>query len=483
MPNPLEPRWKPLWLASAPAAVLLLAAALAAQTEAATRATGPAACPSWLTAAEAPPAKPHKPQTTTTTTVTTTTTATTTAATTTTAAPVSSAAPMIRVATSPAVEIVPGSTMVGASRAVLVAAVTTHGGPALVTAQYSRGKADSVCTRVQEAAKPRVQIVLSQLRPGTRYRFRVAVKNAAGTTVGGTGTFVTLPAGRIAQGVTVGTMRVGRFTRAAALAALSRPAAAPISLTYAGAYWHVAPSKLGLRVGAKSALARAAQAAPGTQLPSPSISVDRSQLRIYVAALARRWSRKPQAAGVKLVGRHAVVTRARAGIAIDSTRLTAELDKQLETGTRARITLPTTVNRTVTGPPQKAVVVRLGSQTLTAYLNGKPILKTPVTTGRPALPTPIGSFSVQFRASPYVFNSPWPPGSPYYYPPTPVTWAMEFYDGDFLHDDPAEPASDFGSDSQNGYFASHGCVHVPHDQMAFLFNWLPVGAPVIVAES
>jgi lipoprotein-anchoring transpeptidase ErfK/SrfK len=60
---------------------------------------------------------------------------------------------------------------------------------------------------------------------------------------------------------------------------------------------------------------------------------------------------------------------------------------------------------------------------------------------------------------------------------------MEFYDGDFLHDDPGEPDSEFGADSQNGYFASHGCVHIPHSVMSFLYNWLPVGAPVIVAEN
>ena len=132
---------------------------------------------------------------------------------------------------------------------------------------------------------------------------------------------------------------------------------------------------------------------------------------------------------------------------------------------------------------QKAVVVRLGSQTLTAYLNGRAVLKTPVTTGRPALPTPIGSYFVHYRASPYTFVSPWPPGSPYYYPPASVTWAMYFFDNDFLHDDPAEPSSAYGAGSQYGSYASHGCVHVPHSVMAWLYTWLPVGAPVIVSQT
>ena len=63
-----------------------------------------------------------------------------------------------------------------------------------------------------------------------------------------------------------------------------------------------------------------------------------------------------------------------------------------------------------------------------------------------------------------------------------MTWAMYFYDNDFLHDDPAEPSSAYGAGSEYGPYASHGCVHVPHDAMAFLYDWLPVGAPVIVSQ-
>jgi len=128
-------------------------------------------------------------------------------------------------------------------------------------------------------------------------------------------------------------------------------------------------------------------------------------------------------------------------------------------------------------------VIRLGAQTLTAYLNGKPVLRTPVTTGRPALPTPVGSYRIEAAYSPYTFVSPWPQGSPYWYPPTPVTWAMPFYNGDFIHDDPGEPASAFGRGSEYGPYASHGCVHVPHAAMAFLFHWLPIGATLIVARA
>jgi lipoprotein-anchoring transpeptidase ErfK/SrfK len=95
----------------------------------------------------------------------------------------------------------------------------------------------------------------------------------------------------------------------------------------------------------------------------------------------------------------------------------------------------------------------------------------------------VGSYHIEAAYTPFTFVSPWPPGSPYWYPPTPVTWAMPFYDGDFLHNDPGEPASAFGKGSEYGAYASHGCVHVPHAAMAFLFHWLPIGATVVVARA
>ena len=231
------------------------------------------------------------------------------------------------------------------------------------------------------------------------------------------------------------------------------------------------------------AVAAALVATPGQQLARPKVSVDAAQLRSYVASLSLHWSREPAQPSVRLVGDHAVVTPARSAVTVKTRQMVSLIAHELATGDRELLPLVVQRGDVKTTTQQKAVVVRLATQTLTAYLNGKPVLQTPVTTGRPALPTPIGSFSVLNRESPYTFHSPWPHGSPYWYPPTPVTWAMEFYNGDFIHDDPGEPSTAFGSNSQAGYFASHGCVHVPHDVMAFLYNWLPVGAPLIVAQN
>jgi lipoprotein-anchoring transpeptidase ErfK/SrfK len=376
-----------------------------------------------------------------------------------------------------------GPVQVGSTSAVVTASLAAGAGPVSLTAEYSQTGSPPACALVRTPQQSTVQLVLRGLRASTRYHVQLAVKSGANVTLSNASSFVTLPPATIAAGVTVGQTRVGRMSRTAALAALNHSVGKPLSLTYAGARWQVLPSRVGAHAAVADAVAAALTATPGQQLPQLKVSVDSTVLHSYVAALGLRWSHKPAQTSVRLVGKHAVVIPASSGVSIQTTQLTTEIEHELATGERTLLSLGVQTTRApAAATPQKAVVVRLSTQTLTAYLNGKPVLQTPVTTGRPALPTPIGSYSVLNRNSPYVFHSPWAPGSPYWYPPTPVTWAMEFYDGDFLHDDPGEPASDFGSDSQNGYFASHGCVHIPHDAMAFLYNWLPVGAPVIVAE-
>ncbi len=377
-----------------------------------------------------------------------------------------------------------GRAAVGSTSALLTGSVAAGAGPVSVTAEYWQTDSPPVCAPVRATQQNSLRLVLRGLRPSVRYRFRFAVKSGAAATLSKSGSFVTLPPATIAEGVTVGETRVGRMDRAAAVAVLNHSVGQPLRIAYAGARWQVLPSRLGAHVDIADAVAAAFAAAPGQQLRKLRVSVDPAVLNSYVAALGRRWSHKPAQADIRLVGKHAVVVAARPGVAVKTIQLATQIEHELTTGERSLLSLGVQTTRVPEdATPEKAVVVRLSSQTLTAYLNGKPVLETPVTTGRPALPTPIGSFSVLNRNSPYVFHSPWPAGSPFWYPPTPVTWAMEFYDGDFLHDDPGEPSSDFGSDSQNGYFASHGCVHIPHDAMAFLYDWLPIGAPVIVAES
>jgi len=126
----------------------------------------------------------------------------------------------------------------------------------------------------------------------------------------------------------------------------------------------------------------------------------------------------------------------------------------------------------------KVIVISLSRQVLTAYQDGNAILTTFVATGRPALPTPPGVYHIFARYSPYQMISPWPYGSPYWYPNSWTNWAMEFRGGGyFIHDAPWRSWYGPGANLYNG---THGCVNVPYSPMATLWNWAPNGTTVVV---
>ncbi len=152
-------------------------------------------------------------------------------------------------------------------------------------------------------------------------------------------------------------------------------------------------------------------------------------------------------------------------------------------GVQASLPISVSVPITTSYGMGKVIVVNLVAQSLTAYDNGQVVLAAPVTTGMPGLRTPTGTFSIHWKATRYLFISPWPKGSPYYYSPEWATWVMNFLAGGFdIHDAPWEPVSAFGPGSENGPDASHGCVHVPYIAMQFLFAWSPDGTTVVIAS-
>lgn len=133
----------------------------------------------------------------------------------------------------------------------------------------------------------------------------------------------------------------------------------------------------------------------------------------------------------------------------------------------------------------KVIVVNTGEQELYAYENGDLVYSTSVMTGRGSLPTPLGTFHIFAKLSPTTFTSPWPEGSPNWYPPTYINYALEFKPGGFfLHD--ATWHSVFGPGSNGWHYdprfgwqnGSHGCVAMPLSAAAWLYNWAPIGTVV-----
>jgi len=139
----------------------------------------------------------------------------------------------------------------------------------------------------------------------------------------------------------------------------------------------------------------------------------------------------------------------------------------------------------IKGMPGQAVVISFQDQHLWAYQNGQVVLDSPVTTGIRGVTdfgTDFGPMKVLWKDHPHTMKSPWPKGSPYYYPDTVVQWATFFTKtGESIHDANWEPDNALGPGSQfNPSFRSHGCVHIPAGKAQWMYDWAPLGMPVIV---
>jgi lipoprotein-anchoring transpeptidase ErfK/SrfK len=127
----------------------------------------------------------------------------------------------------------------------------------------------------------------------------------------------------------------------------------------------------------------------------------------------------------------------------------------------------------------KVILISLKDQQLAAYQDGATILTTPVTTGRPALPTPTGNFQVLRKSHPWIMRSDFPRWSPYWYPDSPVTYVLWFTNaGHGIHDAPWR--SRYGPGTEAG--GSHGCVNVPFPAERILFNWADIGTRVVIRD-
>lgn len=117
------------------------------------------------------------------------------------------------------------------------------------------------------------------------------------------------------------------------------------------------------------------------------------------------------------------------------------------------------------------IEVDLTNQTLYLYKDTQCILETPIVTGCVSryMRTPTGVYKVLVRRMHVVLK-----GEDY---ETYVKYWMQFYGGYGLHD--AYWRWQFGG-NEYLYNGSHGCVNIPSDNAAFVFENIHVGYPVIV---
>ena len=134
----------------------------------------------------------------------------------------------------------------------------------------------------------------------------------------------------------------------------------------------------------------------------------------------------------------------------------------------------------------KVIVVSLREQVARFYDSGKLVKADNVTTGAPDLPSIAGIHCVLYKEQNTVFRSPDPPGSPHYYQPTPIHYALLYsYSGYEMHD--AWWRNEFGLYTNLPHYdpaafngGSHGCVNFALSDSGWVYSWADIGTPMIV---
>jgi len=123
-----------------------------------------------------------------------------------------------------------------------------------------------------------------------------------------------------------------------------------------------------------------------------------------------------------------------------------------------------------TAKAPKSIVVSIGQQAMWAFKGDQVVLSSYVSTGRAGFDTPLGTYAILTKLPSQTMEG--VIGGEYYNVPD-VPWVMYFTNGGHaLHG--TYWHSNFGTPM------SHGCVNLPMDVAAWLYDWAPVGTPVLI---
>jgi lipoprotein-anchoring transpeptidase ErfK/SrfK len=165
------------------------------------------------------------------------------------------------------------------------------------------------------------------------------------------------------------------------------------------------------------------------------------------------------------------------GIRVGDTSAAAQsLAAQLLASKGAAYTLPVTQTafKTVKAPTGgKWIEVDIVTKRMYAYNQGELVRTFLISSGASATPTVTGRFTIYSKYRSQNMSGANADGSSYFQPAVP--YVNYFFQDYAIHGNYWRPASYFGNVN-----SSHGCVGVQVDDSAWIYNWAPIGTPVIV---
>ena len=215
------------------------------------------------------------------------------------------------------------------------------------------------------------------------------------------------------------------------------------------------------------------------QISSDSISVDQDAIKTYIQDLATKYNTiyVPRTFHTSY-GNDVTVSDNEYGFQIDQDGEMQQLLKDIASGSEvSRDPVYSISAMQRNGSDDLAgsyIEVSLDNQHLWLYKDGALVTETDIVSGAPKAgrETYRGAWPIAYKASPYNLSS-----SEYGYNVTVKYW-MPFVYGQGLHD--ASWQSSFGGNRYKSGAGSHGCINLPTDQAALIYNTIDGGYPIII---
>ncbi len=175
-------------------------------------------------------------------------------------------------------------------------------------------------------------------------------------------------------------------------------------------------------------------------------------------------------------GTERVLTTGRNGIEVSGD---AQAAKDIVVSLKDR--KPITKNLAISARPFKIInvtaydkwlLVDLSNHMLYAYERDQQVKAFPMSAGAPDTPTVVGEFKIYSKIRSQTMRGPNTDGTSYNVPN--VEWVSYFYKDYAIHGNYWRPLSVFGSLN-----TSHGCIGMPNASSQWVYEWAPIGTPVI----
>ena len=213
---------------------------------------------------------------------------------------------------------------------------------------------------------------------------------------------------------------------------------------------------------------------PGGQNNAVTVTINTDKVREYLEGLAQSHSHPPRAQ-ISLGDSGAIPGSA--GVTVGGIDEAVDTIKQkLPESHGLQVTLPTQQKpfKTISAiAADKWFEVDLTNKRMYAYQQTELVKTFLVSAGAPGTPTVVGTFAIYSKYTKQTMSGANADGSHYVQPNVP--WVNYFYRDYAIHGNYWRPNSYFGNIN-----SSHGCVGVTPSDGAWVYNWAPVGTPVVV---